>query len=165
VNESGPKSAHSLQPEEIQLLIAQYEFAHSNRSSADATAWEMTSIVWGGQTLLLGFVLEAIPNREAQFLIILVGVLGLLFCCFNHAVMRSRNTVCNAMIDVCREIEQATPVMNFKPQERLDKIYEKRTQRTWFWMVNYSFAIVWLAVILTAMYLICHIKPASLGLP
>jgi hypothetical protein len=45
-------------PESTDLQIAEYEFARDNRGHADATAWEMTAIVWGGQTLLLGFILS-----------------------------------------------------------------------------------------------------------
>jgi hypothetical protein len=57
----GPPPAGS-EDQRIQLLIAEYEFARDNRNHGDATEWEMTAIVWGAQTLPLGFILEAISN-------------------------------------------------------------------------------------------------------
>jgi hypothetical protein len=134
------------QSEVTQFRIAQYEFASDNRNQADATAWEMTSIVWGAQTLLLGFVLEAISNRDAQLLIMGVGALGLLLCIFNCVVMGARNRVCNAMIRICVRIEEKGG-MEFKPQRFLNRLYRRRVQRRWFYFVNAAFALVWLGVI------------------
>jgi hypothetical protein len=88
---------------EIQVMLAEYEFARDNRISADTTAWEMTSIVWGAQTLLLGFVLEALPNKESQELIIFVGGLGILLCIFNHFIMKTRSKVAREMVIICRQ--------------------------------------------------------------
>ena len=131
------------------LLIAEYEFARDNRSNADATAWEMTAIVWGAQTLLLGFVLEAISNRDAQLLIIGVGALGLLLSVFNYIAMYARNKVCNSMIKVCLCIGEQSG-MKFKPQHFLNERYPKRIQSWPFYVMNAIFFFAWLAVMLTA---------------
>jgi hypothetical protein len=138
------------------LLIAQYEFARDNRGQADSSAWEMTSIVWGAQTLLLGFVLEAISDRNVQLLIVLLGVLGLVLCRFNYVVMDSRHSVCNAMNEICRKIENETAAMLRKPQISLDKLYKPGRQTLWFNVVNWGFALAWLAVIANSLYLFCH---------
>jgi hypothetical protein len=135
-----------------ELLLAAYEFARENRNQSDAAAWEMTAIVWGGQTLLLGFVLEAISNRDAQPLIVLAGVLGALMCGFNHVVMRARNGICKSMVDICIEIEKSLS-MPTKPQARLSEHYRPGTQRRWFRIINWVFLPVWLAVIAKAVWL------------
>jgi hypothetical protein len=137
------------------LLLAQYEFARDNRGHADTSAWEMTSIVWGAQTLLLGFVLEAISNTDAQPLIIGVGVLGILLCIFNFRVMQARNRVCNAMIRICLRIEIRLRMV-LKPQHFLNRFYRRGIQRRWFYIVNTSFALAWLAVIVKACVLYFH---------
>jgi hypothetical protein len=130
----------------IQALIAEYGFASDNRNHGDAVAWEMTAIVWGGQTLLLGFALEAISQRSAQPLVVLAGVLGILMCCFNAVVVRTRNEVCRVMIQVCIEIEDKIPML-FKPQHRLTASYPGGTQSLWFKILNWSFVPVWAVVI------------------
>lgn len=142
--------------QEIQFMIAEYEFARDNRNHGDATEWEMTAIVWGAQTLLLGFVLEAISNRDVQPLIVLVGVLGLVLCRFNYVVVRTRNMVCNLMNGICRDIENSTPLMRHKPQNYLNERYPPRIQSFWFNVVNWLFVLVWLAVIVTVLWLLCH---------
>jgi hypothetical protein len=139
----------------LELIVAEYEFASENRSHADATAWEMTAIVWGAQTLLLGFVLEAISNRDAQPLIMLVGALGLVMSVFNYVVMNARNKVCNLMIRVCLRIEEK-PEMEFKPQHLLNRFYPRRIQTWAFCFVNSCFIPVWLGVILMAANLYFH---------
>jgi hypothetical protein len=136
------------------ILLAEYEFARENRHAGDAIAWEMTAIVWGGQTLLLGFALEAIQYPSAQPLIPLLAILGILLSIFNHVVIRSRRTVCNSMNQVCREIETMLP-MKLQPQHRLDGVYTRGKQTTWFLIVNYIFVAVWLCVALRAVVLFC----------
>lgn len=130
------------------ILLAEYEFARENRNSGDAIGWEMTAISWGGQTLLLGFVLEAIDHPLAELLILAVAILGILLSCFNHIVMRRRMLVCDSMNQVCREVETKL-MMRLQPQHRIDSVYPKKwikKQYTWFLIVNYSFALVWFGV-------------------
>lgn len=155
---------HSTPPDPTQLLIAEYEFARDNRNHGDAAAWEMTAIVWGAQTLLLGFVLEAISNSDVQPLIVLVGVLGLVLCRFNYVVVDTRNMVCNLMNEICAEIEKNTAQMLRKPQNRLNERYKPRIQSFWFNVVNWSFVVAWLAVIAMALWLLCHRHSSSVSL-
>lgn len=137
---------------EFQILMAEYEFARDNRNQGDATAWEMTAIIWGGQTLLLGFALEAISNPSAQPLIVGVGALGILMCSFNHVVMQTRTKVCNLMNKLCMEIEDRVPMV-LKPQKRLDDEYVHGIQSRWFKYLNWAFVPMWVLVILRAGYL------------
>jgi hypothetical protein len=148
-------SQNSPDLDKTQFMIAAYEFARDNRSHADATAWEMTAIEWGAQTLLLGFVLEAISNRDSQVLIMLVGMLGLTMSVFNCVVMAARNRVCEVMIRICLRIEEK-PEMVFKPQKRLNRLYRPRIQTWSFRIVNSSFVPVWLWVIFQAGKLYFH---------
>jgi hypothetical protein len=145
---------------EIQILLAEYEFARDNRNHADATLWEMNAIIWGAQTLLLGFTLEAVSHRPAQPLVMLVGVLGIVMCRFNAVVVRTRNEVCKEMIDVCLKIEEKVPML-FKPQTYLKSSYPVGLQSKWFRRLNWSFVPVWVAVILRAAWLYCRHVPSG----
>jgi hypothetical protein len=162
MSEPGQNAAQGTDRDETTLLIAEYEFARDNRNQSDAIEWEMTAIVWGGQTLLLGFVLEAIGHREAQLLIVFVGVLGLVMSLFNYKVVRTRNSVCNLLNHICRQIEERMLSMRYKPQTRLDEKYEKGIQTRWFDIVNCAFIVVWLVVITAAMCLFLRHDPLHL---
>jgi hypothetical protein len=149
-------SAKKDEGDTIQSLIAEYEFARDNRNHSDAVAWEMTAIVWGAQTLLLGFALEAISQRPAQPLVMLAGILGIVMCRFNAVVvLQTRNEVCKVMIQLCIEIEDRIPML-FKPQHRLTASYPSGLQSFWFKILNWSFVPVWVAVIARAGWLYCH---------
>jgi hypothetical protein len=162
MSESGQKIPMSATPDPTQFLIAEYEFARDNRNHADASAWEMTSIVWGAQTLLLGFVLEAVSNRDAQPLIMLIAVLGLVMTVFNYVVMTARNRVCNLMNKICLLIEDR-PEMVFKPQSYLNRFYRPRIQTVAFRIVNSLFILVWLAVFYAAGRLFFYHNSPSLS--
>jgi hypothetical protein len=125
------------------ILLVEYEFARETRGQADTAAWEMTAIMWGGQTLLLGFALEAIEFRSAQPLIMLLAAVGVLLSCYNHVVMQTRSLVAREMVSVCAELEDLVG-MNVKPQHRIDLRYPKNRQTTWFYVINFSFAAVWI---------------------
>jgi hypothetical protein len=148
---TGPAEDH----ERVDRIIAEYEFARESRSQADATAWEMTAIIWGGQTLLLGFVLEAIDSRFAQPLIMLLAVLGVLSSIFNEVVMKARRTVAVEMVKVCSEAEDLLPGV-LKPQHRLDIRYERGIQRRWFITINLAFVVIWVLTGLGAVFMFCH---------
>ncbi len=143
---------------EDEILLAQYNFASDNRNHADASAWEMTSIVWGAQTLLLGFILEAMSNKDVQILIIVIGVVGLFLCGFNCLTMGARNVVSNAMIRICLRVEEELE-MTPGPQHFLNRVYWKRIQTWSFVVINILFAVAWVWVIVTAFQL--HFQPCT----
>lgn len=136
----------------FEILLAEYEFARENRIQGDATAWEVTAIIWGGQTLLLGFVLEAISQPPAKLLIVGAGILGILMSRFNHVIMRTRTEVCREMNKVCMEIEDRVPML-VKTQNRLDNKYPSGIQSRWFKILNWAFVPLWVLVIIQAGYL------------
>jgi hypothetical protein len=141
-------------PERNDALLAAYEFARENGTQADSMAWEMTAIIWGGQTLLLGFVLEAIGNSIAQPLIVLMCILGVFLALFNRATMRTRTFVARTMVETCRKIEVAVS-MSIRPQEKLDSQYPAKRQSVWFDRVNYTFMVIWILVGLFTLGLLC----------
>jgi len=142
-------------PDQTSILLAEYEFARENRNQANTAAWEMTAIMWGGQTLLLGFALEAVEYRSAQPLIVVLSLLGIVLSCFNYVVMQTRILVCHQMVDVCYEIEDLLPMV-VKPQHRLNPLYPKKKQTRWFYAVNFIFAAAWILVGLRAGVFYCH---------
>ncbi len=149
---NGSLSAQDQDSRRFQALLAEYAFAYENRSNADSVAWEMTSIMWGGQTLLLGFALEAVGSRPAQPIIVVLAMLGIALSFFNSAVMGTRITVSREMVKVCSEIEDTFPE-TFKPQRRIDSLYPSKTQTFWFNFINISLSLVWIVVGLRAGFL------------
>ena len=128
-------------------LHAAYEFARETRGEADTILWEVAAIIWGGQTLLLGFVLEAISGKLAALLILCVSVAGLLMTVFNEKIMTTRSYVCRKMVDTMAALEKKIG-MDVRPQEILSDGYPKGLQRKWASRVNYAFGAIWVIVML-----------------
>lgn len=129
--------------EEAQNLREAYTFARETRDQADTLIWELGAIVWGGQTLLIGFVLEAIDGGIAALILILVvALIGILMARFNEGVMDRRSRVCNQMIEIMRDIEVRL-LMPVKPQQMLSEAYPAGFQRRWYSRLNTSFQVAW----------------------
>jgi hypothetical protein len=152
--------ATSTNRDRTDIMLAAYTFAWENRNAADTSAWEMVAIVWGAQTLVLGFTLEAISSSEAQPLIVIVAFLGFVLCRFSEIVVSTRSTVCHEMVKICLDIEKKLDMPN-KVQNRLTDVYPGGLQTRWFRIVNWSFVPVWAIVAVRAAWLhwcLCHVK-------
>jgi hypothetical protein len=137
---------------QVEILLAAYEFARETRDQADTITWEIASIVWGGQTLLLGFVLEAISGgKPALILIHVVAILGIIMMVFNDRIMRRRSAVCEQMIDINSNVED-TLKMKAGPQHEISATYTAGAQRNWYSVLNVSFGVAWAVVFCVASY-------------
>jgi hypothetical protein len=127
-----------------------YAFAREERATADTLLWEVSAIIWGGQTLLFGFVLEAISgSRGALILVIVVACIGIFMAFFNSGVTKKRSEVCNKMVGVITEIEEKLS-MPIRPQARISDGYRKGSQTLWSKAFNVACCMVWFVVILVA---------------
>jgi len=136
-----------------------YEFARDTRDTCDTLAWEVAAIIWGGQTLLLGFVLEAIiRQREVLILILVVAILGVVMAVVNHKVRRTRNDVCNGMIEVMLDLENRLE-MEVKPQRILSDKYPAGRQKRLSLILDTAFGGVWVIVFFVAIWMfVCFPK-------
>jgi len=134
-------------------LLAAYSFAQESRNHNDLVAWEITAIVWGAQTLLLGFVLDALANKDSRPLILLTALLGIVLTFSNNILLRKRSQVCEMMRSISVQIEDLLEDMEIKPQRALDRKYRRGTQRRAFFTISYSFYVVWIAAFEWTLYL------------
>ena len=138
-------------------LLAAYEFAREERDCADVLLWEVAAIIWGGQTLLLGFALEAVSvkDRAPAVIVVLVGVVGIVMAVINDLIMRTRSGVCHAMVDLMQDLETKLN-MEIKPQHILTEGYKALRQRICFWILNYFFALAWVIFIFFVLCTFAH---------
>jgi len=61
--------AEQMSSRDDENLREAYRFAREDRANADTLLWEVSAIIWGGQTLLLGFVLEAISGSRGALML------------------------------------------------------------------------------------------------
>jgi hypothetical protein len=136
----------------VESLLGAYEFARETRDHGETVAWEVASIIWGGQTLMLGFVLEAISGKpQALLLVLIVSILGIVMMFFNNKILTARNTVCHLMNSLCSGIEDRLE-MEFKPQCEITAKYKLGQQTKWYRILNSAFGIAWILVFLVACF-------------
>jgi hypothetical protein len=81
-----------------QFILAEYEYARETWNHNDTVAWEIVAIIWGGETLLLGFVVQAMSQeRNPWWLIFCVSVVGILMGLLNRTVLATRAYTCATM--------------------------------------------------------------------
>jgi hypothetical protein len=134
---------------EIVKLV--YERAEENAYHDDVLMWEVTSIVWGANTLLLGFILEAISHSEALPLIIAVSIIGIFLTVFVFHFFLLGKIGQRSAYNLGHDIEQDFPE-ELRLHTRIRETYEKGVAPCELWGDRIGRARRWV-VALTAVFL------------
>lgn len=137
-------------------FLSIYDHSREVAYHTDEVMWEIASIIWGANTLLLGFILEAVDNPRAQPLVILVSIIGIILTLFVARVCAVARTVKYISFDICRRIEQKVELefpTELSVHGKIDEHYPKGMARRWIYGVTVVFCAVWLAVLLWAAWL------------
>jgi hypothetical protein len=65
---------------EEEILLVEYQAAQSSAEHHDTLVWTVTSIIWAGNLVLLGLVLNVIDKTELKCLISIFSAVGILLC-------------------------------------------------------------------------------------
>jgi hypothetical protein len=131
-----------------------YECAQGTAQHSDLVTWEVTSIMWGANTLLLGFILEAISNRQAQPLILVISVVGFALTLYVSRVWTLCKIGNRIGFATCRRIEERFPE-EFRFHTKINAEYPPRTARKWANVMTAFFLIAWVATFVEALLLLC----------
>ena len=133
-----------------------YERAQEAAYHTDDVMWQSTSILWGANTILLGFVLAAMHDRRALPLII-ASVVGVVLTGFAARICAVAKVAKSVGYRICREIENhAEFPADLRLHTRIDKCYPKGFGRRWIYGVSMMFGLIWVFVFLYALSL-CHL--------
>src|SRR5882724_771642 len=94
MDESNGSENESKNDLEIEKALRQYDQALQIGHHTDTIIHEVTAIVWGANTLLLGFILEVPCMREEQILVIVAAIVGVFMSvyvpCVHHWTKKSQ---------------------------------------------------------------------------
>jgi len=130
---------------EIEVLLNEYDHAQDVAQHTDAVFWEITAIVWGANTLMLGFVLEAIGNEKAGLLIEITAMLGIVLSEIPFATYHSGKIGQRLAFEICRDIEARLPTGSTLHTKIREK-YPKHFIQWLVYLVTAVFAISWCTV-------------------
>lgn len=140
--------------QDLDVLLHQYDHALHIAQFADTASWEVTSIIWGANTLMLGFVLEADPAK-VKVLIQTTAILGVILSGIVLAVFHATKIGKDRAYFVCQEIEErlsrlgtvynSGSVFHYLHKHNAEA-YPKHFMRSLVWTVSIVFLIAWAVV-------------------
>lgn len=156
--DSNPLDESKLQSERQGRVLAEYERAQDAAYHSDAIIYEVAAIIWSGNALLLGFILEAPSHLGIQLVVAALSILGILTSVFVVRTQSLSKIGQRIAYEICRRIETDTP-LTYKLHCRIDAVYPKRAAQHWICGITAAFIAVWAVVLLRAAYLICKLAP------
>jgi hypothetical protein len=146
------------------LLILEYEQAQESAEHHDSLMWEVTSIIWGAATLLIGFIVEAICNGNiaVQMVISATAVLGLVLTWFSYYLIRRNNQRMNELYLVCQRIECKLSLQYSIHCEAKKTAHERKwvgAQKRLYLIISIFFSVVWLLIL--ALSIACAVRGAQ----
>src|SRR5579872_92400 len=144
---------HQNDNQDVKLI---YEQAQQSAEHHGTLLWEVTYIIWGSTTLLLGFVLEAIQHEPllsllTAFLSIFLSIMVLRFAWLYR---RLRNT----KYEICKQIEDTLTKKDEWKQHKATTGYSPGEQTWWYWTTTFVFIVVWLCVAIRSVMYLCHFR-------
>jgi phosphoribosylglycinamide formyltransferase-1 len=128
-----------------EILLNEYERAQEVAQHSDAVFWEITSIIWGANTLLLGFVLEAIKPGTANSLITATAMIGTVLSLLVLGTYYSSKVGQKIAFDICRRIESQLSTFH-RLHTEITRKYPKYFLLKLIWFVTLVFLGLWLFV-------------------
>jgi hypothetical protein len=123
------------------LALITYQQAQQSAEHHDTLLWEVTYIVWGSTTLLLGFVLEAIKTQPR--LCFVTAVLSIFVTIMVLVLALSFRKVRNVRWKTCHQIESDLGMQWLHRK----KITQEGVQTRWYVATTLALIVTWLFVI------------------
>ena len=130
----------------VEKMLTEYERALDVGHHTDTVIHEITAIVWGANTLLLGFILEVDCRSDNQKLVLVAAVLGLLMSAYVPFVMHSTKKGQQIAYRICRDIEDEIP-LGHRLNNRIHEAYPKwKPGQVVIWVLTIFFVAAWVYV-------------------
>jgi len=129
-----------------QIILSEYAQAQEVALHTDTVIHEVAAIVWGANTLLLGFILEVPCKPENQWLVVVASVLGIFMSAYVPWVQWLTKRGQTIAFEVCREIEEGSGFVH-KLHSRIHAAYPKKRGQAAIWFLTICFVVGWCWVI------------------
>lgn len=141
-NQSAGSLADSTSEVAIDKTLAEYERAQEIALHTDVVIHEVAAIVWGANTLLLGFILEVRCAPENQWLVIVAAVVGIFMSLYVPLVQYLTKKGQQVAYAICRDIERDSGLTH-QLHTRIHEIYPKKRGQAAVWVLTGIFIGAW----------------------
>src|SRR5215471_7684593 len=109
--------------------LAEYSATQESAQHHDSLIWTATGPVWGGNFVLLGFIIEALSSGCGGVWIPLAGLLGFILTAGVWKCVAVWNEIMNIKYRRCRELEERLDMWQHRDVE---KTYEHGEMKWWY---------------------------------
>ncbi len=125
-------------------LLAEYQAAQDSAQHHDNLAWSITSVMWGGSLVLMGFILQAINDRSLRVALSVLCVLGIALAVGVWLFATRVASVKRDKYERCQKIEK---LLGLEQHSKLR--YPKGFGRTVYGFLMSLFLVAWVAILWT----------------
>ncbi len=157
-------AAQSGSPEnyKLKVLLTEYMAAQQSAQHHDTLLWTVTSIIWAGNLVIMGFIISNIRNACLLLMVIAIYVLGIAMICCVYVFVSQFHSLKKLKYERCKTIEAIIEKeFRINITQHRDVKWPDGSQKALYRILTILFVITWTVVFLT--YLYCaRIVPRSL---
>jgi hypothetical protein len=135
----------------VEKMLAEYERAQESGLHIDTIIHEITAIVWGANTLLLGFTLEVKCKSDNQKLVLLAAFIGILMSIYVQFNVWLGKKAQKVAYSICREIEDELPLTHRLASRIKENYPQWKPGQVAFVVLTIVFCVGWFCVFLHAL--------------
>jgi len=128
-------------------LRVEYQAAQDSAQHHDSLVWSVTSVIWGGSLILMGFILAASKEDSLRPVLIVLSLLGIVLTIGVWAFALQLNAVKRHKYARCKEIEA---VLHLRQHSTLR--WASGSQRVVYGIIMVLFLAAWAVILWTALY-------------
>jgi len=156
MDESNGSEDESKNRMEIEKALREYDQALEIGHHNDIIINEVAAIVWGANTLLLGFVLEVPCHSKNQRLVIVAAVLGVFLSLYVLLVHKLAKINQKKAYEIARQIERDLS-FPYQINIKISDNYPKwKFGLKAVWAVTVAFVLAWVSVLWNAFACFCR---------
>jgi hypothetical protein len=141
---------------EIQIRLAEYERSQEVGHHTDTIIHEVTAIVWGANTLLLGFILEVPCEPNRQVPVIVASLIGIAMSAYVPWVHSLTKRIQRIAYRICRTIEDEVPLPHRLNNEIHADYPSWKPGLAAVWFLTILFVGAWLAILIRSGVCLCR---------
>ncbi len=127
--------------QKVDALLAEYDKAQDSAQHHDTLAWNVSSLNWIGNAVLVGIVISELPKAHVflhKFTLFFISVVGIVITMFIWEWRKIYHKIINAKYDRCKEIEKRLGM-----KQHTNLLYKKGKMTRMYFILMILFLCVW----------------------
>ena len=133
----------------------EYQKAQDSAEHHDKLLWQMTSMFWAGNLVLLGFIINCLKDNTQNFsfkiILAIICALGAILMIFMEVFGYSFGCIRRQKYQRCREIE-----LKLGLRQHLNLNCQEYGQTILYFLISMSFVFIWICLFFIILVPMCY---------